>query len=392
MSDQMQSFGPKQPGVHYGLNELAEAIGRPDEKPRGAWVVFGGQAGSEGKGAIAGYLARKHQWGAAICTFMTNAGHTFVEGNEKVVVQQLPMALVSKDVGWLLIGPGAAITLQQLFDEINRYDADYDVTGRLMIHPRAMIIEEQDREQERETMNHIASTAKGCGAALARKIGRGELVKLARDCPQLRQWIGDTTDVANDIINSGKGLLVEQAQGFDLDINHGVEYPYCTSRGTTPMQILADIGVDGRLVMRSIAVVRSHPIRVGNVEGGTSGPYGSDEISWDDVSQRAGKTVEERTTVTQRVRRVFEMDLDRLSVMSQICRPTDIAYTFADYVDPASEGWTNKDMAEYGGLTQKLTRAIWEVEKAVRRSTASPRVRLIKTGPNDSDIIDQLGL
>lgn len=392
MGDQRESWRMGQPGTHYGLNELAEAVGKPDERPRGAWVVFGGQAGSEGKGAVAGYLARRYEWGAAICTFMTNAGHTWRNGDEKVVVQQLPMAVVSQSVGYLLIGPGAAITLEQLFKEIDEYDPGYDVTSRLVIHPRAMIIEQQDRDAEQERLGHIASTAKGCGAAIARKVMRGQDVRLAREEPKLRQFIGDTTKIANGVVNSGSGLLVEQAQGFDLDINHGVEYPYCTSRGTTPMQILADIGVDGRMVMRNIAVIRSHPIRVGSTDQGSSGPYGSEEISWDEVSHRAGRAVEERTTVTQRVRRVFELDLERLREMSAICRPTDIAFTFADYVDPASAGWTNKDMTDAGGLTPKLDEKVWEIEKAVRRPTASPRIRLIKTGADDADMIDMLGL
>lgn len=376
----------------YGLNELGEIAGRKKGTPQGAWIVFGGQAGSEGKGAIAGYLARKHEWGAAICTFMTNAGHTFVDGDEEVVVQQLPMAIVSPSVEHLLIGPGSAITLPQLEKEIEAYDRDYDVVRRLRIHPRAMIIEDIDQAWEEENLQYIASTAKGCGSALARKVRRSQNVKMARDVEWLAPFIADTTMIANDVIDNADRLLVEQAQGFDLDLNHGVSYPYCTSRGTTPMQIMADIGVDGRLVMRSIAVVRSHPIRVGDVEGGTSGPYGSEETDWDKISAQAGKDVEEITTVTKRVRRVFEPDYDRLSVMSQIARPTDIAFTFADYVDPEIGGASgDKRSVRWANRSSKLQKAIFDVEKAVSRSTARPRVRLVKTGPDNSHMIDLMG-
>jgi adenylosuccinate synthase len=374
----------------YGLNELGEVFGHGE--PRGAWCVFGGQAGSEGKGAIAGYLARKHRWGAAACTFMTNAGHTWIgEDGAKVVVQQLPVGLVSPDVGRLFIGAGSAITLDQLFKEIEQYDAEYDVTRRLGIHPRAVIIEESDVLWEADTLRYIASTGKGCGSALARKAMRPEGIRLARDVPELREFLEpDMTLILNRLINTGSGVLVEAAQGFDLDINHGVEYPYCTSRGTTPMQVMADLGIDGRMVMRNIAVIRSFPIRVGNVEGGTSGPYGSSETSWQEISQHAGREVEERTTVTDRVRRVFEMDYARLGYMSEIARPTDIALTFADYVEPSVANTTKGDWTGRA-LPGRVQDVRWQVEKAMRRSVATPKVRLIKTGPMDHHIIDHLG-
>ena len=271
------------------VDDSQELFGQPDQ-PIGVVVVFGGQAGSEGKGAIVGYLARKYKWGAAICTFMSNAGHTWMDDDDsKVVVSQIPMALVAdvEHIPLLLIGPGSAITPEILERELNKY-ACYNVADRLRIDPRAMIIEEMDRLVEGKATKHIASTMKGCGSALSRKVMRGSTVQLARDIPWMEAFIAPTVDLANDVVNRGGGLLVEGSQGFDLDINHGVAYPYCTSRGTTPMQTLADCGVDGRLVSKSIAVVRSYPIRVGHVieDGvrvGDSGPYGTREVSFEQL-------------------------------------------------------------------------------------------------------------
>lgn len=360
-------------------------------QPKGAWVVFGGQAGSEGKGAIAGWLAKRYEWGASICTFMPNAGHTWVRGRDEVVVSQLPIALVSSTVERLLIGPASVIAVSRLIAEIEKYDGQYNVSERLGIHPRAMMLMDQDPEWEREHLAYIASTAKGSGAALARKVRREEGVVLARDVDALAPYIMDTTKVVNEMVNMGKGVLVEQAQGFDLDINHGVSYPYCTSRGTTPMQIMADVGLSGRLVSKSIAVVRTKPIRVGNADG-YSGDYGSEETTWGDVSRGAGRDVEEITTVTKRVRRVFEMDWDRIAVMSQICRPTEIALTFADYVDPSVFQCTHEKYMQdtMGNLQQwslPVARFVRELEEAIRRPTMNPKVKLIKTGPDDAHTI-----
>lgn len=366
----------------------------------GATVVFGGQAGSEGKGAIAGYIARRHNFGAAICNFMTNAGHTWISDDGiKVMVQQLPVALVNRNIDFLCLGAGSAITLDRLEKEINEFDGLWDVSRRLRIHPRAMIIEKQDIDDEAgdSGTKHLASTMKGCGYALARKVRRQKDVRLARDIPWLRHFMLDTTYLVNTIIGAGGSVLVEGSQGFDLDINHGIEYPYCTSRSCTPMAILADAGIPHDRVTDVIAVLRSYPIRVGNVveEGvtvGHSGPFGGQEISWEEITRRSGSKTPllERTTVTQRVRRIFEIDLARLRTMVQVCSPTSLALTFADYVDASVFEKTNADFDGHGAssrtvdaLPHVVQRFIDEVEKATNR-----QVSLLKTGPRDSHTIE----
>ena len=68
--------------LHHQHNELGEImhLGEPHQ-PTGVTVVFGGQAGSEGKGKIAGWLAQRYDWDAAVSTFMPNAGHTYVNND-----------------------------------------------------------------------------------------------------------------------------------------------------------------------------------------------------------------------------------------------------------------------------------------------------------------------
>lgn len=384
------------PRVEREMNEVFHQ--GPVGDPKGATVVFGGQAGSEGKGAIAGWLARRHRWGAAICTFMPNAGHTWVEkdGAEPVIVTQLPIALVSESVGVLCLGATSVIKLSKLEEEINKFDKrGFKVSERLMIHPRAQIMHPEYEDWEAENLKYIASTGKGCGAAIAAKARREVGVTLAKNSvPWVQQFVAEDMDTTlNDLINNGRGLLVEQSQGFDLDINRGTEYPYCTSRQCTPTQIMADIGVSERMLTNSIAVIRTQPIKVGNVAGGHSGEYSSPELDWPSISARAGRPVEERTTVTGRVRRVFEFDYDRVRHMSLICRPTSFALTFADYVDPKVFGVTDEQYAEtcHNDLTNLsviVERFKYDVERAVRRNTFNPQIQLIKTGPNDNQTLN----
>lgn len=377
-------------------------LGEVKSRHGGATVVFGGQVGSEGKGAIGGHLARSRYWGAAICAFMTNAGHTWISSlGEKVMVQQLPIALVNPEIPHLLISPGAGIHVQTLLAEIERYEATYGVSRRLSIHPRAVIIEDRHADEGSEHATARAGVGKGCSRANAEKSMRRPTVKLAGEVAGLREFIRDTDALVNHALNMSQPVLVEGAQGFDLDINHGYSYPHCTSRQTTPSQVLADCGIDGKMCTRSIAVVRSYPIRVGNIEEGGvrkgySGDYAGEELSWPEIAQRSGLSQDglelvERTTVTKRVRRVFETSFERISAMSMICRPSEIALTFADYLDSDVYGKGNNEVDQAFTLYPGITEFIHKLEKAASRGLHSPRVTMVKTGPNDDHVVYRAG-
>jgi len=374
--------------IHNELGEILH-LGDVVGQPTGVTVVFDGQAGSEGKGAIAGWLAHRNRWAIAASTFMPNAGHTYVDDGREVVVTQIPIALVSPTVDSLALGASSVINFEQFMIEVDKYDSKYDTRRRLAIHPRALVMRPEYIEWEQENLKYIASTGKGCGAAIAAKARREQTVMLAKDHPILREWVRSDFDTwINDIINAGGPVLAEQSQGFDLDIHRGTEYPFCTSRQTTPSQICADLGVEGRLITNSIAVVRTFPIKVGNAEG-HSGEYGSEEINWNSVSARAGREVEERTTVTDRVRRVFEFDWARIGDMSEICRPTQIALTFADYIDPTIHGLTQQMYSEQFlhsmiQCSKPLHNFVYKLEGAVSRRTFNPKVRIVKTGPDNN--------
>ena len=354
-----------------------------------ATVVLGGQAGSEGKGKIAGYLAIKDNYAVSMCNFMTNAGHTWVSNDgERVMVQQLPQAVVNPDT-ILVITAGSAITISTLLNEIKNHNLG--LSNRLLIHERAMIIEDRHVEEEAKSLGRISSTLKGCGHALADKAARGSAVMLAKDVQELSQWVVTDTGLSKDLymaLYNGLKVMIECPQGFDLDINHGLEYPYCTSRQTTSAQAIADAGLPPQAAGEIIAVIRPYPIRVGNVHDdngrltGYSGDYrGSKEITWEKIAKWSGtpqEEIKELTTVTKKLRRVFEPHWARLAEMVRINGVTQIALNFANYIDHGLYG-KNKST----DITSEVQRWIETIE-----SECGVPVTLVGTGPRDEDMID----
>ncbi|MNY85643.1 Adenylosuccinate synthetase [compost metagenome] len=356
-------------------------------------IIYDGMAGSCGKGKFAGYLALRNNYDFSVNNFMTNAGHTWVsDSGEAVMVQHLSQSVVDGK-STIYISAGAAITPETLLAELEKYK-HYNAKSRLRIHPRAMIIEERHRASEAASLKRIGSTTKGCGHALADKVMRDERVILAKDHPELKQFVDDgmTHDMINILKNGGRGIL-EMPQGYDLDVNHGLSYPECTSRQTTPLQGLADAGIPHTFINNVIATIRTYPIRVGNVfedgkQIGFSGPYAdAQELTWEEIERMSGAPAghfsgKELTTVTQRLRRVFTPSWSRLRSMVGTCAPTTIALNFAQYLDINAEGAT-----EFDQLSDKVKDFIYKVEAETGVS-----VGMIGTGAKDSEIIIRGGI
>ena len=381
-------------------------------------IVLDSQAGSCGKGKFIGYLAHRTNPEIAINNFMSNAGHTCVlNDGTKIMTQHLPTSLVSSNTT-LIIGPGAAITPHILFNEIIKY-ADLIGKRNIIINPRAVVILDKHVKTEQQVLRS-GSTFKGCGAAQADKVMRqatlfGEWyqnwtdgwVKAGNNTDnydgytfeQVRHIvkhiiIDDTMYFINDTIDLGGDVIIEGSQGCDLDINYGLAYPNTTSRQCHAGQLVADCGISPRLVTDIIMIMRPYPIRISNTtnltnsDGSTlitsSGDYdGSDEITWDIVKERCGAPADvqfgEMTTVTKKMRRVFEPNWDRLKYVTKLNRPTEIALNFAQYIDYNILGKTSVD---------DITPKVWEFIRKVENITGVP-VTMIGTGAKDGDIIDR---
>jgi adenylosuccinate synthase len=70
---------------------------------------------------------------------------------------------------------------------------------------------------------------------------------------------------------------------------------------------------------------------------GNSGPLPK-EITWEQLSNRLGKEVVEKTTVTKKVRRIAEWSDDVIEKAITLNAPTHLAITFLDYINPNDEG------------------------------------------------------
>jgi len=359
-------------------------------------IVMDGQWGSTGKGKLVGYLALTNEVNAAVCDFMSNAGHTWVsDRGDELVTCQLPMAFVNMDC-MLLINPGAAITVDRLKKELEMFQ-DYKVADRLMIHPHAAIITEEDRKQEAIDVTRISSTLKGCGGSLSRKVMR--IASLAKDCKELERYIGDTTSVTHSMLRSGGTVLLEGAQGFDLSLNHGTAYPFTTSRDITTMSILNNAGVPPFYLGDCYGAIRTYPIRVGNTydaegnETGHSGPHYPDqeEVSWDYVKEKSGAEISqvERTTVTQKVRRVFTFSYQQIDRYINICAPSKLFVNFINHIDANDVGV--RTLAELSpkskAFLEKLNKHLIDKYADVR-CVPIPVVSHVGTGKHHSDMVE----
>jgi adenylosuccinate synthase len=340
-------------------------------------VVVGGQFGSEGKGNICFYLAPEYD--LLLRVGGPNAGHK-VPTDPVYTHRLLPSGTLANTGAQLMIGPGAVISVDILLAEISdcRVDAD-----RLFIDPQAAIIEDDDVAAEVEHLGSISSTRQGVGRATARRINaRGTYpdgMRLAKDVPELRPYTHRSThELLEEYFLRGKRVLLEGTQGSGLSIFHG-QYPHVTSRDTSAAGCLAEAGVNPRRVRRVVVVARTRPIRV----GGTSGPM-AEELTLEDVARAAGLPSEdllerEIGSVTGTVRRIADFDWEQLRRAVELNGATDIALTFADYLDHQNRGAHRFDQ-----LTRETIGFIDDVEHV-----AGCRVSLVSTDFHRRAVLDR---
>ena len=288
--------------------------------------LIGLNFGSEGKGKIASYLSRDYD--VSVRTGGPNSGHTFYNGSEKHVVRHVPSAVLNRNLQ-LVISQGSVLNIDVLRDEIKRYALTPDV---LKIDSSSAVVlkEHCDAEKKDSTLTSISSTLQGTGAAKSDKImRRGNLAQNLFD-GSLQPFLEDCSYICISHLENGKRILVEGAQGFGLSLNYGY-YPYVTSQDVTVSSLISDSGLPVNFHRHTVGVLRTYPIRV----GGTSGPLNSEEITWKDLTLRSGASslIQEFSSVTKKLRRIFEQDYSMLNKAISVNRPDMIALTFLDYVN-----------------------------------------------------------
>lgn len=304
-------------------------------KPR-VLAVVGAQYGSEGKGAVIRQLADHFE--VHVRTGGPNAGHTLWHVGKAWKMRSIPCGWVNRNAV-LVIGAGAIISPEVLLQEIEAIkQVDSGIEDRLYIDSRAWCIDERDRlrEQAQSLGSRIGSTLEGVGAGRSLRMWRdsdmdrragavlgGSGLLLVDTVRLLRTWME----------SSVMRVLLEGTQGLGLSLTHGV-WPFVTSHDTTPAQLAADAGIPCHRV-RTLLVARTYPIRV----AGNSGPLFG-ELTWEEMSKLVGRSVEERTTVTNRVRRIGRWDGDLFDRALALTGARRVVITFVDYMDQRLEGET----------------------------------------------------
>ncbi len=302
-------------------------------------VVVGAQWGDEGKGKIVDLLT---DGVGAVVRFQGghNAGHTLIVGDKKTVLHLVPSGILRPDVD-CVIGNGVVVHLPSLLKEIDGLEANgVAVTERLRLSGACPLILpthialDQAREIARGN-DPIGTTGRGIGPAYEDKVARravrvSDLLDGDHFAAQLKvtmelhnfmltefykqsaisydevlaEWmamaeriaplISDTAGLLDDLMNEGKSLLFEGAQGTLLDIDHGT-YPFVTSSNTTAGYAATGSGLGPNRFDGVIGIVKAYATRVG------SGPFPTE--LFDEVGERLAKVGKEFGSTTGRARR-----------------------------------------------------------------------------------------
>ena len=318
-------------------------------------VVVGGQFGSEGKGKTALFLAKERCADVAVRVGGSNSGHTAYDcQGVRHVFRHLPTAALLPNTVSLL-GPGSYVDPEILQAEIESVGATPD---RVIIDPNAFVITPAHKEHEakRRLDVRIGSTLSGTGEAVVDRVRRQSRDNLASEHPYLQLFTtrGPIRTFLRDRLSQNARIVIEGTQGFGLSNLQSCHYPWVTSRDTTAAAFVAEAGVSPLDVDEVVLVIRAFPIRV----AGDSGPLPK-ETDWQTIAREGGWTeLEERTTVTDRVRRVARFDPRVVNAAIEANRPTKLVINHVDYFDA-----TTLD----GELTSRPIQGLIEIEQMLDR-------------------------
>jgi len=266
-------------------------------------LIVGLQWGDEGKGKIVDHMAQKYDY---VCRFAGghNAGHTIVVGDKKYALHVMPSGILNPNAK-NIVGNGVVLSPKDFIKEMEQFKA---LEGRLFISDKAHLLLPyhalMDQARERlKGKKAIGTTGKGIGPAYGDKVARvghrvGELLAPAKltlkimeyfetnravfeameiEFPNQEQlldelsefkkalspFIVDTTLLLWEVLDGGKKVLLEGAQGTMLDIDHGT-YPYVTSSSTVSAGACIGLGINPKDIGEITGIAKAYCTRVGN--------------------------------------------------------------------------------------------------------------------------------
>ncbi len=330
-------------------------------------VLLGLQWGDEGKGKIVDVLSRNYH---AVARFQggPNAGHTLEFNGIKHVLHTIPSGIFHSDI-INIIGNGVVIDPQSLCREIeSTAKLGANVTANLFVSRKAHLILPTHRlldaaNEKMKGSQKIGSTLKGIGPAytdktarLGLRIGDIELPDFIEKYENLRnhhlailtqmnadllsesaekEWLEaiaflkgmkfiDSEYFVNDILDSGKTVLAEGAQGTLLDIDFG-SYPFVTSSNTSCAGVCTGLGISPGKLNNVFGVFKAYCTRVG------SGPFPTELYDADGELMRARGR--EFGSTTGRARRCGWLDIVALKYAIMLNGVSELFMMKADVLD-----------------------------------------------------------
>ena len=333
-----------------------------------AYAVIGGQWGDEGKGKVIDYLA-----GDSDCVVRyaggNNAGHTVVNERGEFQLHLVPSGICWPGVTGI-IGNGVVVNPDVLLGEIAGLQERGIDTGRLYVSDRAHVIMPyhillDELQEKARGSGAIGTTGQGIGPAYIDKVSRDgirvgdlldgehlpdrlvaavemknrvitgvyggepidvdEVLSLCREWgEQLRPQVRPTEQMVQDLLEQGKRVLLEGAQGTLLDVDHG-SYPYVTSSSPSIGGAITGLGIDPQSIQGVVGVFKAYSTRVGG------GPMPTEML--DHAGEELREKAHEYGTTTGRARRVGWFDAVAARYSRQINGFTGIVLTRLDILD-----------------------------------------------------------
>jgi adenylosuccinate synthase len=328
-------------------------------------VIVGGFFGDEGKGKIIAYLVRKDDVKlAARGGVGPNAGHTFSINGETFKVRMLPSAAFNSNT-ILAIGAGVLVNPTVLLNEISIFNAH----NRTFIDFQCGIITKEHIKKDSSDnflKDKVGTTGTGTGPANSDRALRK--LSIARDCPQVKDYLNDISMLIHSNLENQNNILLEGTQGTYLSLYHG-GYPFVTSKDVTASSICADVGIGPKHVDEVLVVFKSYVTRVGG------GPL-ENELDKEESNKR-GWT--EYGSVTGRERRSSPFNIKLAKKAIRLNGGTSFALTKMDVLYPECAGIT-----DYSKLPSSAQKFIEDIE-----SELGLKAILIGTGAEINAIIDR---
>lgn len=305
-------------------------------------VLLGLQWGDEGKGKVVDVLTPRYD---AVTRFQggPNAGHTLEFEGQKYILRSIPSGIFQ---GGKLNVIGNGVVLDPI---LFRQEAEslavsgHDLTQQLCISKKAHLIMPTHRildaaYEAAKGAAKIGTTGKGIGPTYTDKVSRNglrvgdilhcfeEKYTLAKkkheailqafhyeyDITELeKEWFEaieflkrfrliDSEHVINHLLQEGKSVLAEGAQGTMLDVDFG-SYPFVTSSNTICAGACTGLGVAPRNIGEVYGIFKAYCTRVG------AGPFPTE--LFDETGEKMCNLGREFGSVTGRKRRCGWIDL-----------------------------------------------------------------------------------